>query len=109
MAIWPVCPGFVYQFNKTNNVAEGWINLYKLGWLFAVFMGGTTYVVLSYVFKDTAMFEAQRHPWESYAENQQELLDKEPTENSICSSENSTAGDKGVKQSAGVLDKELTA
>ncbi|KAM0322274.1 hypothetical protein ACHAQA_009563 [Verticillium albo-atrum] len=77
MAIWPVCPGFAWQFDQTRNVAPGWINLYQLGWLFAVFMGAFTYVVLSYLFKDPAMHEARKHQWESYAVNQQEMLDTE--------------------------------
>lgn len=83
MAIWPVCPGFAYQFNKSSSTSQGWIHLYQLGWLFAVFMGAFTYVVLSYLFKDPAMFEANRYPWESYAENQKELLDKEPGKDTV--------------------------
>lgn len=77
MAIWPLFPGFVYQFNKSYKVATGWQNLYKLGWLFAVFMGATTYVVLSFIFRNPAMVEARKHPWESYAELQKDVLDKE--------------------------------
>ncbi len=70
MAIWPVCPGFAWQFNRTRDIAQGWINLYQMGWLFAVVMGAFTYVVLSFLFKDPAMSEARRYPWESYAVRQ---------------------------------------
>ncbi|KAF9769595.1 hypothetical protein IL306_012984, partial [Fusarium sp. DS 682] len=77
MAVWPVCPGFVWQFNKSLTIAEPWINLYQLGWLFAVLMGALTYVVLSFLFKDRAMHEARRHPWESYAISQQDILDNQ--------------------------------
>ncbi|OAA59040.1 NCS1 nucleoside transporter [Niveomyces insectorum RCEF 264] len=83
MAVWPVCPGLAYQFNKSPSTSQGWVHLYQIGWLFAVAMGAFTYVALSYVFKDSAMCEAHRHPWESYAQNQRDLLDKEPADNAV--------------------------
>ncbi|KAI1372062.1 permease for cytosine/purines, uracil, thiamine, allantoin-domain-containing protein [Hypoxylon crocopeplum] len=83
MAIWPLCPGFAYQFDNTYSISLGWVNLYKIGWIFAVLVGAFTYAVLSCVFKDPAMFKARQHPWESYATNQRELLAKEPIVNVI--------------------------
>ncbi|KAK7217146.1 hypothetical protein V2G26_005149 [Clonostachys chloroleuca] len=77
MAIWPVVPGLAYQFSKDPSVSQGWVHLYQLDWLFCVFVGAFTYVVLSLLFKDPSMTEARQHPWESYAKNQQELLDNE--------------------------------
>jgi hypothetical protein len=55
----------------------GWIHLYQIGWLFAVLMGGFTYAILSLIFKDPAMTEARKDPWESWAQNQKDLLDRE--------------------------------
>jgi hypothetical protein len=83
MAIWPLCPGLAKQFNKNYDIAPGWIHLYQFGWLFAVAMSAFIYTVLSYVFKSPAMFEAQKSPWESFAQNQRELLDKESEVESI--------------------------
>ena len=103
MAIWPVCPGFAYQFNKTSSTSQGWIHLYQLGWLFAVFMGAFTYIVLSYVFKDPAMFEANRFPWESYAVNQKELLDKEPGKDTVL--EGSPARESDSEHGRDLLEK----
>jgi hypothetical protein len=77
MAIWPLCPGLAYQFNKTYSIAPGWIHLYQFGWLFVVTTSAFVYTVLSYAFKNPAMFEAQKNPWESFAEKQREILDKE--------------------------------
>jgi nucleobase:cation symporter-1, NCS1 family len=83
MAIWPVCPGFAWQFDRSHNIAEGWIHLYQMGWLFAVAMGAFTYGVLSFLFKDPAMYEARKHPWESFAISQKDLLDNEPGETTV--------------------------
>ncbi|KAF2658052.1 hypothetical protein K491DRAFT_703009 [Lophiostoma macrostomum CBS 122681] len=80
MAVWPVVPGLAHQFNTSHSMSAGWTNLYKIGWLFATSMGAFAYVGLSYAFKDPAMFEARKHPWEAYVERQQSLLDKEPGE-----------------------------
>ena len=77
MAIWPLCPGLAYQFDSTYNIASGWVHLYQIGWLFAVLMSGLVYIILSYLFKDPAMFQAQKNKWESYAANQKELLDRD--------------------------------
>lgn len=108
MAIRPICPGFVYQFSHTYSIANGWINLYKLGWLFSVFVGGTAYIFLSCVFKDAAMTESQRHPWESYAKNQIELLDKEPAESTVILTNGSAPGDVGYEKNSEVLDENYT-
>lgn len=40
-------------------------------------MSAFVYIVLSYLVKDTAMFQAQKNEWELYAANQKELLDRE--------------------------------
>ncbi|KAJ4290350.1 hypothetical protein N0V90_010566 [Kalmusia sp. IMI 367209] len=102
MAVWPLCPGLAYQFDKTSDIAQGWVNLYKIGWLFAVFLGGGTYIALSCIFRDPAMFEARKHPWESYAGIQAELLDKERITNDVSMIQGSSVDDseseKGQEQ-----------
>jgi NCS1 family nucleobase:cation symporter-1 len=107
MAIWPLCPGFAYQFNKNYNISQGWVNLYKIGWLFAVFMSASVYTVLGYLFKDPAMFEAQRHPWEIYAENQQHLLDKETDGGTVTMLQGSNVDETESDDSQKHLEKEL--
>jgi hypothetical protein len=99
MAVWPVCPGLAYQFNKKLEVSDGWVHLYQMGWIFAVCVSTFTYVVLGYIFKDAAMFEAQKHPWESFAEIQKDLLDREQDTTAVLegSSVGETDSEKGVQ------------
>jgi hypothetical protein len=101
MAIWPLCPGLAYQFNKSYNVAQGWIHLYQFGWLFAVTTSAFVYTLLSYAFKNPAMFEAQKNPWESLAETQREMLDKESEIETIYGETSSQDSQQDVEKDLG--------
>lgn len=100
-----MCPGLTYQFDKTANIGEGWANLYKIGWLFAFVTGGSVYAVLSYLFKDPAMFEAKKYPWESYVDMQADLLDKEREINGEDVIRGTPINDSDSEQGKGLTDK----
>ncbi|KAI0470548.1 permease for cytosine/purines, uracil, thiamine, allantoin-domain-containing protein [Xylariaceae sp. FL0804] len=89
-----VTPGLAAQFNSGSGIAQGWNHIYAIGWLFAVATSAFVYTVLSFLFKSPAMFEARRHPFESYAKNQRALLDQEVI-----------AGDLSVRQVASSTDE----
>lgn len=108
MAIWPLCPGLAYQFNGTYNIAKGWVHLYQIGWLFAVFMSASVYVVLSYLFKDPAMFQARKSKWESYAANQKELLDRESEVESVFVETESQTSQQDPKKELGKTSGTVT-
>lgn len=101
MAIWPLCPGLAYQFNGAYKIAQGWVHLYQVGWLFAVLMSAFVYVALSYLFKDPAMFQARKGKWESYAANQKDLLDRESEVEGISVETESQTSQQDPKKGSG--------
>jgi hypothetical protein len=114
MAVWPLIPGLAFQFTKDSSTSMGWRHLYQIGWLFAVTMSATIYTALNYAFPVPAMVEARKHPWESYAENQRALLDKEETPEGVIiegmgsDGDSSSVGDRDAEKALSKTPGQVT-
>ncbi|KAI5478017.1 hypothetical protein MNV49_005709 [Pseudohyphozyma bogoriensis] len=70
----PTIPGFAGTFG--HKLPIGFTHLFYIGWLYSIVSSAILYLIIVNVFPEKHMTEARAAPFESWADEQQELLDR---------------------------------